>query len=68
MIKIENSFRRILCVLLLVVMSLCALFSTAFTARADSDDEALSLLSGKTAGVMTGTPQDTIILNKVPDA
>ncbi len=68
MTKEKNTFRRLLCVILLVIMSICALFSTAVTARADSEDDALSLLSGKTAGVMTGTPQDSIILAKVPDA
>ena len=40
----------------------------ALPALADSDEDTLALLSGKTAGVMTGTPQDAIILAKLPDA
>lgn len=35
---------------------------------AASEEEMLDLLDGKTAGVMTGTPQDGIILAKIPDA
>ena len=57
-----------LVVLLLAV--LCFLIS-GFPARgvyADSEEDTLGLLAGKTAGVMTGTPQDGIILAKVPDA
>ena len=37
-------------------------------ALADSDADVFALLEGKTAGVMTGTPQDAIILAKLPNA
>ena len=52
---------RLLCMLLLV---LCL----ALSALAESEEAAFALLKGKTAGVMTGTPQDAIILAKLPDA
>ncbi len=46
------------------------LLGTSFVTYADSESEedTLALLSQKTAGVMTGTPQDAIILAKIPDA
>ncbi len=55
----------LICAMLLAVISLCA---PAFAANEESEEDTLKLLSGKTAGVMTGTPQDAIILAKIPDA
>ena len=68
MVKRKTICRRLICVLLLALISFCFLISTSFSVRANSEDDALALLSGKTAGVMTGTPQDAIILAKIPDA
>ena len=50
----------LLCLLILLCLGASAL--------ADSDADVFALLEGKTAGVMTGTPQDAIILAKLPDA
>lgn len=61
---IMNKRKAIYLWLLCLVMLLCS----GISALADSDEDATALLSGKTAGVMTGTPQDAIILAKVPDA
>lgn len=57
----------LLCMLLLVVISF-AFPASIVKAHAASEEEMFSHLSGKTAGVMTGTPQDAIILAKIPDA
>lgn len=57
----------LLCAVMLAVMS-CALPAPALAAGTASEEEVFGLLAGKTAGVMTGTPQDRIILAKVPDA
>ncbi len=47
---------------------LLAILCFGLPALADSDEDTFALLEGKTAGVMTGTPQDAIILAKLPDA
>ena len=58
-----RKFKRfgLLCLLLAIVC-------LGFPALADSDEETFALLEGKTAGVMTGTPQDAIIWAKLPNA
>ena len=72
MVKTKNM--RLLCMVLLIIMCFGVLMPFTSEAYATSDssevseDETLQLLAGKTAGVMTGTPQDEIILAKVPDA
>ncbi len=55
---------------ILALAVLCFLISgiAASLVYADAEEDTLGLLAGKTAGVMTGTPQDGIILAKVPDA
>lgn len=60
--------KKLVHVMLLIGMIFCMLFFATFEVRADSDEDTLALLSQKTAGVMTGTPQDAIILAKIPDA
>ena len=52
----------------LIGMILIAVLCLGIPVFADSDEDTMSLLTGKTAGVMTGTPQDKIILAKLPDA
>ena len=65
---------RLFCMIMLVMLcfgipaSVTSDAHAASESSAVSEEETLSLLSGKTAGVMTGTPQDAIILAKVPDA
>lgn len=56
-----------LCALMTVMISFCIPVS-AVSETYETEEETLELLSGKTAGVMTGTPQDAIILAKIPDA
>ena len=68
MVKEKTICRRLLCLLLLAMISFCFLITSSSNVHANSEDDALALLSGKTAGVMTGTPQDAIILAKIPDA
>ncbi len=58
---------RLICMILMAMLSLSIAGSVTTTAHAVSDEEILTLLQGKTAGVMTGTPQDSIILSKLPD-
>ena len=60
--------KKLVHVMLMIGMIFCMLFFATFEVRADSDEDTLALLSQKTAGVMTGTPQDAIILAKIPDA
>ena len=69
MFKKKTICRRLLCVLA-VVIGVFTIIGASFCVYADSESEedTLALLSGKTAGVMTGTPQDAIILAKIPDA
>ena len=50
------------------IMILLLMLCLGCSALAESDEEIFALLEGKTAGVMTGTPQDAIILAKLPDA
>ncbi len=52
----------------LICLLLTAMLCLGCSALAESDDEVFALLEGKTAGVMTGTPQDAIIWAKLPDA
>ncbi len=59
---------RLFCLVLLTVLCFGIPASVASEAHAASEEETFELLAGKTAGVMTGTPQDVIILAKVPDA
>ncbi len=59
---------RLFCMILMAMLSLSIAGSVTTTAHAVSDEETFALLKGKTAGVMTGTPQDAIILAKIPDA
>ena len=58
-----QQFLRVLLVLLCFALPV-----SASDAQTPTEEETLALLSGKTAGVMTGTPQDNIILAKIPDA
>lgn len=51
---------------LLMGMSVSAL--AAETSDQNGNSSATTLLAGKTAGVMTGTPQDQIVKSAVPDA
>ena len=67
MVKKKTMFRLLLCVLLAVI-SFCIPASAASEVDMPSEEDTLGLLAGKTAGVMTGTPQDAIILAKIPDA
>lgn len=60
-------FSRLLVLLTVLCLAICA-GAAATDAQTPSKEETLALLSGKTAGVMTGTPQDGIILAKIPDA
>ena len=60
-------FSRLLVLLTVLCFAICA-GAAATDAQTPSQEETLALLSGKTAGVMTGTPQDGIILAKIPDA
>ncbi len=72
--KKRSIFVRILCVVMLAVLCLSVPYTvfaetTQETASSsESEEEVWAALAGKTAGVMTGTPQDQIILSKVPDA
>ncbi len=67
--KKKKLLMRALCVIMLAVICFSIPGALTTDAYAASDEEeALQMLSGKTAGVMTGTPQDSIILAKVPDA
>ncbi len=74
MSKKRSIFVRILCMVMLAVLCLSMPYTVfAETAQetassSESEEEVWAALSGKTAGVMTGTPQDQIILSKVPDA
>ncbi len=74
--KKNSIFIRTVCIIMLAILcigvpcSALAETTTAAdaTASSESEEEVWKALSGKTAGVMTGTPQDKIILSKVPDA
>ncbi len=58
-----------LCALIALLLCLGAPFCAWAEETTASDDTAVwEMLSGKTAGVMTGTPQDKIVLSKVPNA
>lgn len=61
---------RLFCMVLLAVLcfSIPNFVTTEVQASSVKEEDVLKLLKGKTAGVMTGTPQDSIILAKVPDA
>lgn len=65
---IKRKTKRLLWLLLFMWMSLCISISAVSPAWAATEEETFSLLTGKTAGVMTGTPQDAIILAKLPNA
>lgn len=68
--KVKKSVRiRILCIffMFLVCMSFYTPVAADTTASSDTKAE-LDVLKGKTAGVMTGTPQDSIVQANVPDA
>ncbi len=75
--KKNNIFIRSVCIIILAILCLgipCSALAettssaTETTASSESEEEVWKALSGKTAGVMTGTPQDKIIWTKVPDA
>ena len=59
---------RLLCMILLAMLCFSIPVCAASGDGAASEKDTLDLLAGKTAGVMTGTPQDAIILAKIPDA
>ena len=64
--KHTKSLYNLLC--LMLAMLLCLGTSATAMAEADteySEEEILEVLEGKTAGVMTGTPQDAIIQAKI---
>ena len=67
----RKTIARIACALLAAVLIAC---SRTFAApalagqRSAADEERIATLSGKVAGVMTGTPQDGIVKAAVPDA
>ncbi len=61
----RKTLLRALCALLAAALVVCAHAAPALAA--DVDGETLSQLSGKTAGVMTGTPQEEIIHDRVGD-
>ena len=66
-VKKKKIHLLVLCALMTVMISFCIPVS-AVSETYETAEETLELLSGKTAGVMTGTPQDAIILAKIPDA
>ncbi len=77
MMKQKRLLRRLFCAMLAVfccctplvaVTEAYAAEETTLDASDVSEEETFGLLSGKAAGVMTGTPQDGLILAKVPDA
>ena len=68
MLRKKTSHCRLLCLLVIAMACICVFISIPLKTYGDSDEDTFKLLSGKTAGVMTGTPQDGIILAKVPDA
>ncbi len=66
----KKTIARIAMALLAAVLIACSAASRPALAegRSATDEEKIATLSGKTAGVMTGTPQDTIVKAAVPDA
>lgn len=78
MMRRKNMLCRLLCAMLAVLCCCTPLVAvteayaaseeTTSDASDASEEETFGLLSGKAAGVMTGTPQDGLILAKVPDA
>lgn len=76
----KKSITRALCIILLFITCFCAVSTVVSAAEASatstssasqsssSDSSALDALAGKTAGVMTGTPQDSIIKAAVKNA
>ena len=68
MLRKKTSRCRLLCFFIIAMACICVFVSMPLKTYGDSDEDTFKLLSGKTAGVMTGTPQDGIILAKVPDA
>lgn len=65
----KKAMTRILCVLLAGVLFAMAQVVPAAAANEPAADTAVAAkLTGKTAGVMTGTPQDEIVKQTVPDA
>lgn len=68
--KILSTFAYPLLLVLLAAYCLVALPTTACATQAQTAKDAASLtkLAGKTAGVMTGTPQDEIVRANIKDA
>ena len=60
-----NKWNKVLCAFLAVIICLSAGAKWFVSAESDSYSEALDVLSGKTAGVLTGTPQDKFIQDNV---
>ncbi len=71
--KIKKGMSRLLGILITIVLCLgisCSAFAAADAGGAaftDEQQQALDLLQGQTAGVMTGTPQDKIIQSAIKD-
>ena len=74
MSKKRSIFIKMLCTVMLATLCLIMPYtvfaetSQEIASTSESEEEVWNALAGKTAGVMTGTPQDKIILSKVPDA
>ncbi len=73
--KKKSIFIQLCCIIMLAALFLnipCfaeeATASTETVTSSEAEEEVWAALAGKTAGVMTGTPQDKIIWSKVPDA
>ena len=64
----RKTLQRLACVLLTAVLVVSAQVSAYAAERSAADTEKLATLAGKTAGVMTGTPQDSIVKENVSDA
>lgn len=65
--KEEKSWIRAFCAILLLVLCLGNVSNITSEAISSADAESMEVLVGKTAGVMTGTPQDKIVQENVKD-
>lgn len=67
--KKEKKIRkRVLCILLSFLFCLGTVCSVSAASLASEDAAKLAVLKGKTAGVLTGTPQDQIVQENIEDA
>ncbi len=64
----RKTLLRLACVLLTALLTLSSQVSAFAAERSAADTEKLATLAGKTAGVMTGTPQDSIVKENVDGA